>query len=268
VNFVAKGIQIMELKPLCIVTGGAGFLGLSIVNHMLSKGFNVVSFDLADPSTKIENAEFIKCDITNFENMRTIITKITKKYGGIDVLINNAAIDAKVSSDLNSPIDFLSDNFETIHEEFNVSILGALICTQLVAFSMKSNVSSKNKSIVFVGSDLSVIAPNQNIYIDQNNSQTFFKPISYSLIKHAIVGIVKYLSVELSKYNIRVNCVSPGPIAHEQPDYLVKNLFTQIPLKRLARIDDIVGVIEFLASVEASYITGQNLLIDGGRSVW
>lgn len=258
----------MQSKPICIVTGGAGFLGFNIVKNMVIKGFNVVSFDLLDPPTFIENAEFIKCDITNFENMRTVINEIIKKYGGIDVLINNAAIDAKVLNNSNSPVNFLSDNFEKIHDEFNVSVVGALICSQLVSINMKSNSTSKNKSIVFIGSDLSVIAPNQNIYIDQNNSQTFYKPISYSLIKHALVGIVKYLSVELAKYNIRVNCVSPGPISHEQPDYLVENLFTQIPFKRLANIEDIVGVIEFLTRVESSYITGQNLLIDGGRSVW
>lgn len=258
----------MQSKPLCIVTGGAGFLGFNIVQNMVAKGFNVVSFDLTDPPTSIVNAEFINCDITKFDNMQTVINKVINKYGGVDVLINNAAIDAKIANSLSSPINFLTDNFEKIHDEFSVAVVGALICTQLVAINMKSNSNSKNKSIVFIGSDLSVIAPNQNIYIDQNNLQTFFKPISYSLIKHALVGMVKYLSVELAQYDIRVNCVSPGPISHKQPDYLVENLFTQIPLKRLAKIEDIVGVVEFLTRAESSYITGQNLLIDGGRSVW
>jgi NAD(P)-dependent dehydrogenase (short-subunit alcohol dehydrogenase family) len=119
-----------------------------------------------------------------------------------------------------------------------------------------------------VGSDLSVIAPDQRIYIDKKGNQTFFKPVSYSIIKHAMLGLTKYLSTYFASQGIRVNCISPGPILENQPDYLIQNLINRIPMGKLAHTKDIVGAIQFLLDDTSSYITGQNIVVDGGRTTW
>lgn len=256
----------MENKKTCIVTGGSGFLGSNIVKHMQSVGFRVISIDINEPLDVIENVEYFQCDITEYGDLKSTFDWIWSNYKDVDVLINNAAIDAKVSSNLTKSKNFYVEEFESMYKDFSVSIIGALNCTQIAVNNMLSK-KKAYKSVLFIGSDLSVIAPNQRIYI-KDGIQTFSKPISYSLIKHAVIGMVKYLAVELGPHNINVNCVSPGPIFYDQPDFLVKNLSAEIPFQRLAKVEEIVGVVEFLTSQKANFITGQNILVDGGRSVW
>ena len=125
-----------------------------------------------------------------------------------------------------------------------------------------------NRSIVLMGSDLGVISPDQRVYRLEDGTQTFFKPISYSILKHGIVGMTKYLATMLAERNIRVNCISPGPILDQQPSALIKELESRIPMGRLASISEIVGVVNFLTSDLSNYVTGQNIVVDGGRIIW
>jgi len=119
-----------------------------------------------------------------------------------------------------------------------------------------------------MGSDLGVISPDQRVYRLEDGTQTFFKPISYSILKHGIVGMTKYLATMLAERNIRVNCISPGPILDQQPSALIKELESRIPMGRLASISEIVGVVNFLTSDLSNYVTGQNIVVDGGRTIW
>jgi NAD(P)-dependent dehydrogenase (short-subunit alcohol dehydrogenase family) len=254
-------------RGVCIITGGSGFLGKQICLTMVQQGFEVVSLDVNPPIDKISQVKYFNCDISDYNDLQKVFLDNEIEGKDIEVLINNAAIDAKYSKGVSTASDFLCDTFDSIIDEFRVSIVGSLQCTQLVAQNMISS-KLKNKSIIFIGSDLSVISPKQEIYIDTSGIQTFKKPISYSLIKHAVVGAMKYLSTDLAKYNIRVNCVSPGPIMRDQPGFLLQNLQNEIPMSRLASISDVLGVLEFFCNDTSSYITGQNILVDGGRSVW
>jgi NAD(P)-dependent dehydrogenase (short-subunit alcohol dehydrogenase family) len=124
--------------------------------------------------------------------------------------------------------------------------------------------------IINISSDLGVIAPDHRIYrkSDSFGEVQYFKPVSYSVIKHGLIGLTKYLSTYLADFSIRVNTLSPGSIFNNQDTEFLNNLENNIPLKRLASVNEYKGAIQFLASDASSYMTGQNLIIDGGRSVW
>jgi NAD(P)-dependent dehydrogenase (short-subunit alcohol dehydrogenase family) len=131
----------------------------------------------------------------------------------------------------------------------------------------------KNKSgvIINISSDLGVIAPDQRIYeksLSSSSEVKYFKPFSYSVIKHGLIGLTKYLSTYLADFGIRVNTLSPGSIFNYQDPEFLQNLEKNIPLRRLASVNEYRGAIQFLASDASSYMTGQNLIIDGGRSTW
>jgi NAD(P)-dependent dehydrogenase (short-subunit alcohol dehydrogenase family) len=132
-------------------------------------------------------------------------------------------------------------------------------------------IENKSGVIVNISSDLGVIAPDQRIYLKKDtgvNDTRFYKPFSYSVIKHGLIGLTKYLATYLAEFGIRVNTLSPGSIFNYQdPDFLTK-LKNNIPLNRLANVDEYKGAIQFLTSESSSYMTGQNLIIDGGRSTW
>ena len=121
-----------------------------------------------------------------------------------------------------------------------------------------------------IASDLAVISPDQRIYkmdnVDEINQPV--KPITYSVIKHGIIGLTKYLSTYWSNKNIRVNALSPGGVFNDQDEVFVKKLINLIPMNRMANVDEYKAAIIFLCSDASSYMTGQNLIIDGGRSVW
>ena len=122
--------------------------------------------------------------------------------------------------------------------------------------------------IINIGSDLSLIAPNQNVYkIGSKNDLNPVKP-TYSVIKHGIVGLTKYLSTYWADKGIRCNCLSPGPIDQGQNKNFLNKVRKQVPLSRLARPDEFKEAIKFLCSDKSSYVNGHNLLVDGGKSVW
>ena len=122
-------------------------------------------------------------------------------------------------------------------------------------------------SIINIASDLSVIAPKQNLYIIKNHPK-FIKPITYSVIKHGILGLTKYLASYWGKDNIKVNSLSPGSVLNDQSTGLQNRLKKEIPMNRLASKSEYIGAIQFLSSENSNYMTGQNIIIDGGRTIW
>ena len=123
----------------------------------------------------------------------------------------------------------------------------------------------KNGSIINIGSDLSVIAPNQKIY--KGVYKNYFKPVTYSVLKHGLLGMTRYFASLYGNSKVRVNMVSPGPVKNKQKKKLINNLLDLIPAKRLANPDDIAEAILFLAQKNSKYINGQNIIIDGGRTI-
>ena len=123
----------------------------------------------------------------------------------------------------------------------------------------------KKGSIINIGSDLSIVAPNQKIY--KSSYKNYIKPVTYSVIKHGMVGLTKYFASLYGENNVRVNMISPGPIKNNQSKKLQNELNKIIPMERLGHPKEILGLLYFLSNSDSSYITGQNILIDGGRTI-
>ena len=275
--------QIQAIKPLtnkvAIVTGGSGFLGRQHCLALAEHGATVYNFDLTQIETDLIDKDnlssvlikFIACDISNEIEVGKAVAKVLRDGKKIDILVNNASIDHKVTRNLaNNLTDYRFENFDfsSWEKEIGVGLNGAIYCSKYVA---KNMIFNKSGSIINIASDLGVIAPDQRIYLREKQgleAMRFYKPFSYSVIKHGLVGLTKYLSTYLAEYGIRVNTLSPGSIENEQDAEFLNNLRSRIPMGRLANVQEYKGAIQFLASDASSYMTGQNLIIDGGRTTW
>lgn len=262
---------------VAIVTGGSGFLGQQHCLALLEKGAVVFNFDIVPfldttlTSPYRNRFHTIICDIAFEQNVREAFQEVVNQYGKVDILVNNAFIDYKVPSNLDNHklnLKFEDFDFTSWKKELDVGLNGAIFCCK---FAAKNMINNKSGVIINISSDLGVIAPDQRIYQKESRNSghiNFYKPFSYSVIKHGLIGLTKYLSTYLSDYGIRVNALSPGSVFNNQDPEFIKKLEGTIPLRRLAAVNEYKGAIQFLASDDSSYMTGQNLIIDGGRSIW
>jgi len=254
-----------------LITGGGGLLGPKHAEAIVEYGGKVILADWHEDRAKEkaeligENASYEYMDVTNKYSIQSVVDK----YDKIDILINNAAKDPKVKKGGGLTPD---SRFETMTEDYwkegiDACINGTFLCSQIVSNKMLKNGGGV---ILNIASDLGVIAPDQRIYRQdgvEDNLQNV-KPITYSAAKWAVVGMTKYLSVYFAQRGIRVNCLSPTGVYNNHPEDFVKKLSNIIPMGRMSDIDEYKGAIVFLCSEASSYMTGENLIIDGGKSVW
>ena len=265
---------------VALITGACGLLGIQHATALLASGANVVltDIDIEKNSHKIENLKelygsdrllTIRMDITEDSSVRSVLDEVINYYGRLDILINNAAIDAKVSNDegvINSA-RFESFALAAWNKEIQVGLTGAFLCSQVFGTWMADNGGGV---ILNIASDLSVISPDQRLYREPGKSEheQRVKPVTYSVIKTALIGLTRYLATYWADKNIRVNALSPGGVYCGQGDAFVSRLSSLIPMARMASEDEYHGAIVFLCSEASKYMTGQNIVMDGGRSVW
>lgn len=263
-------------NKLALITGGGGLLGPKHAEAIIEVGGNVMLCDINLGKAK-EKAEQLnlkygrncatayEMDVCNKESINRVVNSVDK----IDILINNAAKDPKIKKDdsLGNETRFETMSYNYWKEGIDAIINGTFLCSQIVSKKMLLNGGGV---ILNIGSDLSIIAPDQRIYRKNNltESQQPVKPITYSAAKYAIVGMTKYLSVYFADKNIRVNCLSPTGVYNDHPEDFVSKLSNIIPMGRMANIDEYKGAVMFLCSNASSYMTGHNLVIDGGKTVW
>lgn len=188
--------------------------------------------------------------------------------GAIDILVNNAAIDSKVTREAGLGEGSRVENFslEQWNREIAVGLTGTFLCTR--AFG--SVMARRGRGVILnIASDLSVIAPDQRLYrkADRPDDQQPVKPVTYSVIKTGLIGMTRYFAAYWAADGVRVNALSPGGVANGQPDEFVTRLTSLIPLGRMARHDEYRGAVQFLCSDASAYMTGQNIVVDGGRSI-
>lgn len=259
-----------NLKKIALITGGCGLLGWEYAKSLNEINYKVVILD--NDTSKIKNRkrslnnlfldiDIYTVDITNEKNLKKKVKEIIHKYKKIDILINNAAIDFKPTQKKvkikNNFLDFEQRRWE---HEISVGLTGAFLCSKTVGRYM---VKEKYGIILNIASDLSIIAPNQNLYKHLKTS----KPVSYSVIKHGIHGLTKYLAALWAQFNIRVNTLSPSGVQNNQDKIFIKKIKKLIPMNRMARINEYNETIKYLCSDKSSYLTGQNIIIDGGRTI-
>jgi NAD(P)-dependent dehydrogenase (short-subunit alcohol dehydrogenase family) len=263
---------------VAIVTGGAGLLGFHHGSILAAAGAHVVLLDLerANPSMRarqLHDAHNVEClglaaDITSEASLLGVRDAILEKFGRIDILINNAANNPKVEADATGKQWSRLENFplDVWNADIAVGLTGAFLCSRIFGTEM----AKRSRGVILnVASDLGVIAPDQRLYRKEGlpEDQQPVKPVTYSVVKTGLIGLTRYLSTYWTAQNIRVNAISPGGVYAGQPEEFTSKLHQLIPMGRMAREDEYEGAILFLCSDASSYMTGHNLVIDGGRSV-
>ena len=263
---------------VAIVTGGAGLLGYHHGAILAAAGANVVLLDLAaaNPSLRADQLQAahgpeclgLSADITSEDSLQAANEQILAHFGRIDILINNAANNPKVEDQKPGQPWSRLENFPlaTWEADIAVGLTGAFLCSRIFGQQM---VKQNSGVILNVASDLGVIAPDQRLYRKEGlpDHEQPVKPVTYSVVKTALIGLTRYLSTYWTAHNIRVNAISPGGVFAGQPDEFTAKLHQLIPMGRMAHKDEYQGAILFLCSDASSYMTGQNLIVDGGRSV-
>ena len=265
-------------NKVAVITGGAGLLGVQHAKAIAEAGGIPILWDINAEASSKEAAKIardynifssgIMVDITNQESIKQAFDQVLDTVGRIDILINNAANDPKVKAGENVAWSrFENYNLDRWNEDIAVGLTGSFLCSQVIGNYM----AEQNRGVMLnIASDLSIISPDQRLYKKEGlkDNEQPVKPVTYSVVKHGIIGLTKYLATYWADKNIRVNSISLGGVYTDQPDEFVKKLTNLIPLGRMASLDEYKEAIIFLVSDASSYMTGSNLVIDGGRTCW
>lgn len=268
-------------EKVCIVTGGGGLIGkkhteaiiegggIPVLLDIAASGMERVEKEIRDEYGDDVAIEKYVTDITNREAVSVVRNDLMGKYGHIDVLINNAANNPKVEDKSKNLLfnSFSQFPVEIWNQDIAVGLTGALICSQIFGEQM----GKQGKGIILnISSDYGLIAPDQRIYKRDGvpEEEQIIKPVSYSVIKHGMIGLTKYLAVYWANKGIRVNTLCPASLENGQDDEFVKKLSNLIPMQRMSNPDEYVCTILYMISEASSYMTGATVVLDGGRTAW
>ncbi len=256
-------------KEVVLITGGSGQLGVEYARAFLDRGAKVVGLDIqpSKNSTQLQEAypqSFLFCaaDVTSKASLQQALGLILEKFGTPSVLINNAAIDSPPSAppEENGPFeDYPEASWDRV---IDVNLKGVYLCCQVFGSAM----AEKGKgSIINVASIYGVVSPDQNLYeYRRQRGEVFFKPVAYSASKSGILNLTRYLAVYWAKSNVRVNSLTIAGVFNNQEQAFLDAYCDRIPVGRMANADEYNGSVLFLASPASRYMTGANLIIDGG----
>jgi NAD(P)-dependent dehydrogenase (short-subunit alcohol dehydrogenase family) len=264
-----------------LVTGAAGLLGFEHAAALLECDATVVLTDisprqLAEAKRKLNN-EFpvanisvYEMDVSIPEAVHAVQTALSDQGVKIDILVNNAAIDPKVKDDAGVVESSRLENFPRVQWDLQIAVglTGAFLCSQTFGAAMAKG--GEGGVILNIASDLSVFAPDQRLYRKEGlpDDMQAVKPVTYSVIKAGLVGLTRYLATYWADQGVRSNALSPGGVFNGQGEEFVQRLSNLIPMGRMARRDEYRAAVQFLCSDASSYMNGQNVVMDGGRSGW
>lgn len=248
-----------ELSPQnVIVTGASGQLGSEVCKKLINRNYNVIATDIKPPQQNIDKVDYYFFDARDLEKKADFYEKVKKKYGGIDILINNlgVAVFSNFEDRTEEEFDFVMDiNIKSTFFEIQNFV------------KLFDNKKLKKASIVNIASIFGVVSPDYRNYTDLARKSSEV----YGASKAAIIQLTKYFAVHLAGRNIAVNCVSPGGIYNPEnpqgPDF-IKNYSFRTPLNRMATVEEVTEAIMFFCCCESKYITGQNIVVDGGLTSW
>jgi NAD(P)-dependent dehydrogenase (short-subunit alcohol dehydrogenase family) len=251
---------------VAVVTGGLGQMGQVYTDGLVVRGMRVAVFDVAAEPGGDDNVRHYAVDVTDRASIESATAEVAAEWGAPHLLVNNAALD--------SPPDAPPEEvgpFETYPEEsfdavMDVNVKGALLCCQLVGGAMATE---GRGSIVNVSSVYGLLSPPQDLYeFRRAQGETFFKPVAYSVSKSAILNLTRYLATYWGKQGVRVNTLTLAGVWNDQPSEFLEAYTARVPLGRMLQAEEALGAVVFLASDASSYVTGANLVVDGGWSAW
>jgi NAD(P)-dependent dehydrogenase (short-subunit alcohol dehydrogenase family) len=260
-----------------LITGGAGLLGVEHAEGLAAAGGVPVIADLRGADATRVAAEIaekygcaasaVELDVASKASCTSALERVLSVHGRLDGLVNNAALNPKVEGAGLSATRFENYSLELWNRELAVGLSGAFLCAQVFGAHMAAHGGGV---IVNVASDLGLIAPDQRIYRRPGLAphEQPVKPVTYSVVKGGLVMLTKYLATYWAEAGVRVNALVPGGVYAGQPEDFVERLTSLIPMGRMARRDEYRAALVFLCSDASSYMTGSNLVIDGGRTCW
>lgn len=256
-------------NEVVLITGVSGQLGGEYAKEFLINGARVVGLDIQSsndsntlamqyPSTYL----FCECDVIKKESLQSALKDIESKFGAPTVLINNAALDSppNAPSEENGPFeDYPEASWDKV---IDVNLKGVYLCCQVFGAAMAK---AGYGSIINVASVYGLVSPDQNLYeYRRKRGEVFYKPVAYSASKSGILNLTRYLAVYWARQNVRVNSLSIAGVFNNQEQAFLENYCGRIPVGRMADPDEYNGSVLFLASKASKYMTGHNLVIDGG----
>jgi len=262
-----------------VVTGGVGLLGTEFCRTLAEAGAAVAVVDLnaekaaavaADLTKSGYRAIGVPADITQPESVAAMVRQVLAAFGRLDILVNSAALDPKFDPDAVAkgiaPGNFEEYPLDLWNAALNVNLTGAFLVTQACVKQMLAQ--GKKGSIINICSTYGLNGPDQRIYRKADGTQPAFKPVFYTVTKAGIVGFTKYLAAYYMATEIRVNMLTPGGVFNNHDETFAKNYSAKTILGRMAHKDEMNGAMLFLASDASSYMTGNNVVVDGGWTAW
>jgi len=263
---------------VAVVTGGVGLLGAEFCRTLAEAGAAVAVVDLNASASQavadsLTNSGYkalaLPTDITQPDSVNAAVEKVLSTFGRLDVLVNSAALDPKFDPDAVNkgitPGAFEDYPLDLWNSALNVNLTGMFLMTQACVKPMIQQ--GKKGSIINICSTYGLNGPDQRIYIKEGR-RVAFKPIYYTVTKAGVMGFTKYLAAYYAETEIRVNALTPGGVFNNHEDYFVKNYSAKTILGRMAKKDEMNGALLFLASDASSYMTGNNVVVDGGWTAW
>jgi NAD(P)-dependent dehydrogenase (short-subunit alcohol dehydrogenase family) len=263
---------------IALITGASGLLGVEHTAALLEAGASVVMTDINEKglvkaydallgSDNKGRLYYKVMDVSSEKSIQDVANDLKNNGFNVDILVNNAAIDPKVQKDsvleTSRLENFLVDDWDF---QIKVGLTGAMLCSKVFGAEM---VKIGGGVILNIASDLSVFAPDQRLYKKDGllPEQQPVKPVTYSVIKHGLIGLTKYLASYWADQGVRCNALSPGGVYTSQDEEFVDRLSSLIPMGRMANKEEYRGVIQFMCSDASAYMNGQNIVMDGGRSI-
>jgi NAD(P)-dependent dehydrogenase (short-subunit alcohol dehydrogenase family) len=260
-----------------ILTGGAGMLGRQYTRTLLAAGAKVVVADAlgeqatgaAKEAMGVAGGEAIgwAVDVRSKDEVERMVAGVCERFGQVDVLVNNAAIDPKLDSAVAGKLTSSFEDYplELWQQSLDVNLTGAFLCCQAAGREM---VKQRSGVIVNVSSTYGLVGPDQRIYQRAGQEQQLFKPAAYAVTKGGIAQFTRYLAAYWGAAGIRVNTLTPGGVYNAQEEEFVVKYAARTPLGRMAEKNELNGALLFLVSDASSYMTGANLVVDGGWTAW
>jgi len=260
-------------NKVAIVTGGLGLIGKALCKALHGAGATLIVADIDfDFCNKFadelgESAYPLKVDVADEKSVISAKKEILYRYGKIDILVNSAAINDVFNTDdkILEKTKFENYPLELWNKSLSVNVTGTFLTCKYFGGEMAKR---KSGSIINIASTYGIVSPDQSIYMDEFGQQKFYKSASYPAGKSAVIGLTRYLAAYWGKYNVRVNSLSPGGVEDGQDKFFISNYSRKTPLNRMAKPEDYMGGVVFLASDSSSYMSGANLIIDGGWTIW